>query len=42
MLLEVKFFGHEIGNNTIKPIPSEIEAIKKIVHQKKRKMLCNF
>ena len=22
MLLKVKFLGHEIGNNTIKPIPS--------------------
>ena len=28
MLPKVKFFGHEIGNNTIKPIPSKIEAIK--------------
>ena len=34
MLLEVKFLGHEIGNNTIKPIPSKIEAIKKYHHQK--------
>ena len=42
MLLKVKFLGHEIGNNTIKPIPSKIEAIKKSHHQKKRKMLCNF
>ena len=24
MLLKVKFLGHEIGNNTIKPIPSNI------------------
>ena len=30
MLLKVKFLGHEIGNNTIKPIPSKIEAIKRI------------
>ena len=30
MLLKVKFLGHEIGNNTIKPIPSKNEAIKKI------------
>ena len=29
MLPKVKFLGHEIGNNTIKPIPSKIEAIKK-------------
>ena len=26
MLLKVKILGHEIGNNTIKPIPSKIEA----------------
>ena len=43
MLLKVKFLGHEIGNNAIKPIPSKIEAIKRIPSpQKKRKMLCNF
>ena len=24
MLLKVKFLGHEIGNNTIKPIPSKV------------------
>ena len=28
MLLKVKFLGHEIANNTFKPIPSKIEAIK--------------
>ena len=28
MLPKVKFLGHVIGNNTIKPIPSKIEAIK--------------
>ena len=33
MLLEVKFVGHEIGNNTIKPIPSKIEAIKRITKE---------
>ena len=30
MLLKVKFLGHEIGYNTIKPIHSEIAAIQKI------------
>ena len=30
MLLKVKFLGHEIGYNTIKPIHSEITAIHKI------------
>ena len=30
MLLKVKFFGHEIGYNTIKPIHSKIAAIHKI------------
>ena len=30
MLLKVKFLGHEIGYNTIKPIHSEIAAIHKI------------
>ena len=38
MLLKVKFLGHEIGNNTMKPILSKIKAIKKYPHQKKRKM----
>ena len=36
-LLKVKFLGHEIGNNTIKPIPSKIEAIKKIPLPKEEK-----
>ena len=36
MFLKVKFVGHEIGNNTIKPIPSKIEAIKRIPSQKER------
>ena len=27
MLLKVKFFGHEIGYNTLKPIHSKIAAI---------------
>ena len=30
MLLKVKFLGHEIGYNTIKPIHSKVEAIHKI------------
>ena len=30
MLLKVKFVGHEIGYNTIKPIPSQKAAIHKI------------
>ena len=42
MLHKVKFLGHEIGNNTINPIPSKIEAIKEFPQQKKRKTLCNF
>ena len=37
MLLQVKFLGHEIGNNTIKPIPSKIEAIKRITSPKEKK-----
>ena len=28
IFFKVKFLGHEIGNNTIKPIPSKIEANK--------------
>ena len=30
VLLKVKFLGHEIGHNTIKPIHSKIAAIHKI------------
>ena len=37
MLLKVKFLGHEIGNNTIKPIPSKSEAIKRIPSPKEKK-----
>ena len=44
MLLKVKYLGHEIGNNTIKPIPSKIEAIKRIASDgespKERKGRC--
>ena len=42
MLLKVKFLGHEIGNNTIKPIPSKIEAIKKIPSPKDKKDVLQF
>ena len=42
MLLKVKFLGHEIGNTTIKPIPSKIEAIKKIPSPKEKKDVMQF
>ena len=42
MLLEVKCLGHEKGNNTIKPIPSKIEAIKKIPSPKNKKDVMQF
>ena len=42
MLLKVKFLGHENGNNTIKPIPSKIEAIKRIPSPKKKKDVMQF
>ena len=42
MLLKVKFLGHEIGNNTIKPIPSKIEAIKRIPSLKEKKDVMQF
>ena len=42
MLPKVKFLGHEIGNNTIKPIPSKIEAIKKIPSPKDKKDAMQF
>ena len=29
-LLKINFLGHEIGNNTIKPIHSKVDAIHKI------------
>ena len=34
--------GHEIENNTIKPIPSKIEAIKKISSPKEKKDVMQF
>ena len=37
MLLKVKYHGREIGNNTIKPIPSKNEAIEKIPTPKDKK-----
>ena len=42
MLLKVKFFGHEIGNDTIKPIPSKIEAIKRIPSPTEKKDVMQF
>ena len=42
MLLKVKFFGHEIGTNTIKPIPSKIDAIKRIPLPKEKKDVMQF
>ena len=42
MLLKVKFLGHEIGNTTIKPIPSKVEAIKKIPSPKDKKNVMQF
>ena len=42
MLLKVNFLGHEIENNTIKPIPSKIEAIKKIPSPKDKKDVMQF
>ena len=42
MLLKVKFLGHESGNNTIKPIPSKIEAIKRIPSPKDKKDVMQF
>ena len=37
MLLIMNLLGHEIRNNTIKPIPSKIEAIKRIPSQKEKR-----
>ena len=42
MLLKVNFLGHEIGNNTFKPIPSKIEAIKRISSPKEKKDVMQF
>ena len=42
MLQKVKFLGHEIGNNTIKPIHSKIEAIKNIPSPKTKQDVMQF
>ena len=42
MLLKVKILGHEKGNNRIKPIPSKIEAIKRIPSPKEKKDVKKF
>ena len=42
MHLKVEFLGHEIGNNTIKPIPSKIDAIKRIPSPKEKKDVMQF
>ena len=41
-LLKVNVLGHEIGNNTIKPIPSKIEAIKRIPSPNYKKDVMQF
>ena len=42
LLLKVKLLGHEIGNNTMKPIPSKIEAITRIPSPKEKKDVMQF
>ena len=42
MLLQAKFLEHEIGNNTSKPIPSKIEAIKRMPSPKNKKAVIKF
>ena len=42
MLLKVKFLAFEIGNNTIEPIPSKIEAIRRIPSPKEKKDVMQF
>ena len=42
LLPKIKFLGHEIRNNTIKPIPSKTEAIKRIPSQKEKKDVMHF
>ena len=42
MFLKVKFLGHEIENNLIIPIPSKIEAIKRIPSPKEEKDVMQF
>ena len=42
ILLKFKFLGHEIGKNTLKPIPSKSEAIKRIPSPKEKKGVMQF
>ena len=42
MLLKVKFLGHEIGSNTVKPIHSKIAAIYKILSPTGKVALLSF
>ena len=42
MFLKVKFLGHEIRKNTIRRIPSKIEAIKKLPSPKEKKDVMQF
>ena len=42
MLLNVIFLGHEIGNNTVKPIPAKIEAFKRIPSPKEMENVMQF
>ena len=42
MLPKVTILGHETGNNTIKLIPSKIEAIKRIPSPKEKKDVMQF
>ena len=42
MLLKVKFHGHEIGYNTIKPIHSKIAAIHKVLSPTSKVALMSF
>ena len=42
MFLKVKFLGHEMRKNTIRRIPSKIEAIKKIPSPKEKKDVMQF
>ena len=42
MLFKVKFLGHEIGYNTIKPIHSKFDAIHKIPSPTSNVALMNF
>ena len=41
-MLKVKLLGHEIENNTIEPIPSKIEASKRIPPPKEKKDVMQF